>query len=210
MAFLTVWWQAFKHFNLRGYLYIWANIAFFVLSLPLVTMPAAWAALVRLSHLSQTSPSTDLHDFWAAFKENLGRGLIIAILSALILLINVSNLYSYREATGILAWLMRGVWFATILIWFSLQLYLWVLLYEMEKPNLWIAFRNAFIMLLRHPFFTLGLWLGMLILAIVSSFLPVAWLLLTVSFFATLSATASLHHLATIRNNHSILTKNNS
>jgi uncharacterized membrane protein YesL len=178
-----------------------------VLSLPLVTMPAAWAALVRLSHLSQTSPSTDLHDFWDAFKENLGRGMIIAIISALILLINLSNLYSYREATGLLVWLMRGVWLATILTWFSLQIYLWVLFYEMEKPNLRIAFRNAFIMLLRHPFFTLGLWLGMLILAIVSSFLPVAWLLLTVSFFATLSATASLHHLAKIKDKQPILTK---
>jgi uncharacterized membrane protein YesL len=195
MAVLRVYWQTIKHFNLRGYQYIWANLAFVVLSLPIITIPAAWSALIHFSYLSQTSSQASLQDFWDAFKANSLRGAGIAVISAIVLLLNLVNLYSYRYETGLFVWLLRAVWIATLLLWFSLQMYLWPLFYEMKHPSLKGAFRNAFVMLLRHPFFTIGLWLGILIIAILSSILPVAWLLLTLSFFASLSTKAVLNCL---------------
>ena len=188
-------WQSLKHFNSRGFLYIWANLAFVAVSLPLVTMPLAWAALVRLSHLAQTTPRVDMNDFWQACRENFWRGLGLGLVTALILLINLSNLYTYRYETGFFIWMMRGVWLGTLFIWFSLQVYLWPLYYEMEKPQLSVAFRNAFIMLFRNLFFTLGLWFIIAIVSVLSSIFPVAWLLLTMSFFACLSASATLNRL---------------
>lgn len=197
MAFVQIWWRAIKHFNLRGYLYVWANLAFVVLSLPLVTMPAAWAALVRLSHLSQTQHQADLHDFWDAFKANLRRGFILAAISAVVLIINITNLYQYRYETGAFIWLMRSVWMGTLIVWFSLQFYVWTLFYEMREPTLWGALRNAMIMLLQHPFSTLANCIGIVLIALISSIMPVAWLLLPFSFFAVLSTTTTLHHLQT-------------
>jgi uncharacterized membrane protein YesL len=188
-------WETLKHFNARGYLYIWANLAFIAVALPILTIPVGWAALVRLSHLAQSSPRADLHDFWHACRENFWRGLGIGLLSLLILGINLSNLYNYRYETGFFIWLMRGVWLGTLFFWFSLQLYLWPLYYEMAEPNLLTAFRNAFIMILRNPLFTLGLWFLMALVAFLSSIFPAAWLLLSISFFACLSASATLHCL---------------
>jgi uncharacterized membrane protein YesL len=189
------WWRTLKHFNLRGYLYIWANLGFVVLSLPLLTMPAAWAALVRLSHLAQTTPHVELGDFWDAFKENFWRATALGLVTILLLLINRSNLYAYRAETGLFIWLLRGLWLSTLFIWFSLQIYLWPLFYEMKNPQLLPALRNAFFMLLRNPLFTSGLWLAMLLIGFLSSILPVAWILLTFSFFACLSASATLDRL---------------
>jgi hypothetical protein len=34
-------WEIIKHFNLRGYLYVWANLAFVAVSLPVLTIPLA-------------------------------------------------------------------------------------------------------------------------------------------------------------------------
>lgn len=191
-------WETVKHFNLRGYLYIWANLAFVAVSLPLLTMPVAWAGLVRLSQLAQLRPRVDLDDFWQACREQFWNGLGIGLVSALLLLINLSNLYSYQHETGILIWLLRGLWLGTLFIWFSLQIYIWPLYYEMEKPNLFIAFRNAFIMIICNPLFTIGIWLIIAVVAFLSSILPAAWLLLTVSFFACLSASATLNRLRAV------------
>lgn len=188
-------WETLKHFNLRGYLYIWANLAFVAVSLPLLTIPAAWAALVRLSHLAQTSPHADIHDFWLAFRENFWRGTLLGFISALLLLTNLGNLYAYRAETGALIWILRGLWIATLFVWFSVQLYVWPLYFEMETPRLITALRNALLMLLLNPLFTLGLWLIIAIVAFLSSLLPVTWILLTVSFLACLSASATLNRL---------------
>jgi uncharacterized membrane protein YesL len=188
-------WECLKHFNARGYLYIWANLAFIAVSLPIITIPVGWAALVRLSHLAQTSPRVDLHDFWQACRENFWRGLGIGFVSLLVLWINLSNLYSYRYETGYFIWLMRGIWLGTLFFWFSLQIYLWPLYYEMAEPNLLTAFRNAFIMILRNPLFTLGLWVLIILVAFLSSIFPAAWILLSISFFACLSASATMRCL---------------
>lgn len=189
-------WAVMKHFNLRGYLYVWANLAFVAVSLPLLTIPLAWAALVRLSQLAQTSHHVDLHDFWQALRENFWRGMVLGLVMALLLLINLSNLYNYWQETAWYFWLLRGFWIGTLFLWFTLQIYLWPLYYAMEKPSLLTAFRNAFIMILLNPFFTLELWFVILLVVALSSLLPAAWLLLTVSFLACLCAAATLNRLA--------------
>jgi uncharacterized membrane protein YesL len=109
--------------------------------------------------------------------------------------INLINLYSYRYETGYFIWLMRGIWLGTLFFWFSLQIYLWPLYYEMAEPNLLTAFRNAFIMILRNPLFTLGLWVLIILVAFLSSIFPAAWILLSISFFACLSASATMRCL---------------
>lgn len=188
-------WEIIKHFYLRAYLYIWANLAFVIVSLPIITIPLAWAALVRLSQLAQSSPHVDLHDFWQALRENLWQGLGLGLVTALLVLINLSNLYTYQHETGLWFGLLRGLWIGTLFIWFSVQIYLWPLYYAMETPRLLLAIRNAFVMLMLNPVFTILLWLIMLILGFLSSFLPLTWILLTVSFFACLCAGATLNRL---------------
>ncbi|HEX2622417.1 MAG TPA: hypothetical protein VHL11_19795, partial [Phototrophicaceae bacterium] len=103
MEAISVLGQAIRHLNHRGYIYIWANLAAIVCSLPLVTAPAAWAGLVRLSTESYLSPTADLHDFWQGFRENLRRSLILSLLNLVIIGINGSNLVTYRDQSGIFA-----------------------------------------------------------------------------------------------------------
>lgn len=192
---MSFWWQTFKHYNLRGYLYVWANLAFVALALPLLTLPAAWAALVRVSQLAQTTPDADINDFWEAFKAHIKQGLILGLISVLLVIINVSNLISYQGDNSPLMWMLRGLWIGTLFVWFTLQIYVWPLYYEMENPRLLTAYRNAIVMFLRNPFFTLMLWGVMLVIGALSSLLPAAWILLTFSLFGCISASATLNRL---------------
>src|SRR5690606_40367795 len=62
----------------------WANLAFVALSLPLITLPAAYSALQRVGHLAHTDPSeANLSAFWETFRANLIRALPWGLANAL-------------------------------------------------------------------------------------------------------------------------------
>ncbi len=198
-AGLKAWWRGLMHLNHRGYIYIWANVAWIVLSLPIITAPAAWAGLVKMSHCAYHHPSTDIHDFWEGFKENFKRGLVMAALNIVIVGINLSNLLAYREASGVWVIALRIFWIFILWLWFTIQFYMWSLFYEMENPTLFGTLRNALVMIVLNPFFTIGLWMGVIVLLVLSTMLPAAWLLLTGSALAAIANSAVLDRLRVAR-----------
>jgi uncharacterized membrane protein YesL len=184
---------AFGH---RGYTYIWGNLFWVVLSLPLVTAPAAWAGLVTLAHRAQTSPApVEVLTVWQGFKQHFRRGLVVALLNVVVLGVNASNLFAYQYVTDLTGTVLRWLWIMAILLWLMLQFYAWPLLIEMEKPELWGAFRNAVVMLFRHPLFTLVIGLCALLLVVANTLLVGAWFLIGGSLLATLSVAAVRNQL---------------
>lgn len=195
IAALRVLWRSLQHLNHRGYLYIWANVAAVVCALPIVTAPAAWAGLVRLSMLAHRQPSADLGDFRTGFVENLRRGLVLGVLNVVVVGVNVTNLTAYGHRDDLVSILLRSVWMLTLVLWLSVQLYVWPIFYQMEQPTLGGALRNALVMVVRNPLFTLVLWLGILVVVLLSTAFFVAWLLLSVSVLAVIVTGAVLNRL---------------
>jgi uncharacterized membrane protein YesL len=198
MAAFRMGWRTLRHLNHRGYIYIWANILWLLLSLPLVTAPAAWAGLVKMSRKAQTGPTADLNDFWEGFRENLKRGLVVFILNVVIIGLNVFNLLSYSNQPGGFALGLRAVWFMTLFFWVMLQFYLWPLFYEMSEPNLRGAARNAALMIAFNPGFTLVLAGFISLVVVVSSVFPPLWILLTGGILAALASGAVLDRLVAV------------
>lgn len=190
LASLRVCWHGLRHLNQRGYIYIWGNILWFVLSLPLVTAPAAWAGLMRLSYTAYHDPGVNLDAFWEGFRENLRRGVWLALFNALIIMMTVVNLNSTRTQTGLWMDFMRAMWLFSIFLWFTIQFYMWPLFYAMAEPTLWGALRNAAVMILLNPLFTLGLWLCIALIMTFSMVFVVAWVLLTAGALAAIANSA--------------------
>jgi uncharacterized membrane protein YesL len=195
-AGLRVWWQGLCHLNHRGYIYIWANFLWFLLSLPVITAPAAWAGLIKLSRTAYLTPTADLNDFWEGFRENLKRGAMMAVLNVVVFVVNMSNLLAYQHQRGLPALLMRGIWLLALVVWIVLQFYMWPLLYELKQPSLSGALRNAAMMTLHNPLFTLGLSLGVILTAIAGTVITVSWVVITASAIAAISTGAVLDRLA--------------
>jgi uncharacterized membrane protein YesL len=195
LAALRVLWRALRHLNHRGYVYVWANLLWFALSLPLITAPAAWAGLVKMSRTAYTTPSGDLNDFLEGFRENLRRGALMAVLNVVIVGLNVANFLAYQNQTDPTAYVLRGAWLLILATWFALQFYMWPLLYEMKEPSLAGALRNAGVMILLNPVFTLVLWLGVVLIIALSTILIAAWPLLTGGALAAIATGAVLDRL---------------
>ena len=187
--------RALGHLNHRGYIYIWANLLWFVLSALVITAPAAWAGLALLSHRVHTQPSVSLSDFFEGFRVYFRQSLVLGLLNLVMVVVNVSNIISYRESIGILFDVFQVAWVLILFTWFSIQLYVWTLFYEMEQPNLIAAMRNAALMFLLNPFFTLSIWLGILLVVLLSLILVAPWALLTGSMIVILTTTAVLNRL---------------
>ena len=195
MFALKSWWRAGRHLRHRGYVYIWANLCFVIIALPIVTAPAGFAGLVKLSHALQRGERADLNTFWSGVRENLGRGIVLGALTLLILIINGSNLIAY-ELVSILDVSLRIVWIAAIALWLALMFYFWPVYYAMEAPTTIGVLRNALLIILRHPVSTLIHGIGLSALALLSLILPFLAVLLTFSFAAILSTRAVTDCLA--------------
>ena len=189
MDALRVWWRAGRHLQHRGYVYIWANLCFVLSALPIVTAPAGFAGLVKLSRALQQGERADLNTFWSGLRENLGRGAILGILTLAILMVNISNLAVYDVRTS-LDVSLRIIWLAAIWLWLTLMFYFWPLYYAMATPTTVSVLRNALLIILRHPISTLMHTIALLALGMLSLVLPFLALLLTFSFAAILSARA--------------------
>ncbi len=176
--------------NQRGYVYIWANVFWAVLTVLVVTAPAAWAGMVRMSYRLHRQPSAGLDDFWQGFRENLKRTVPIALANALFLFVCLSNFISYANAPGVGFLFLRGVWMLTLALWISVQYFAWCFFYAMRRPTFVGALRNAGVLLLHNPLFCAGVMLGAGVIAAISTVLPAAWFLITSGALAAIANSA--------------------
>ena len=195
LAALSLCRRTISHLNHRGYIYVWANILWFLLTLPIITAPAAWAGLIYLSRQAHLNRTATLDDFWTGFRMNLWRGVFMALLNILVIGINLFNIGTYATATDFTSLILRNIWWLTLVIWIVVQFYMWPLFYELKQPSLRGALRNAFVMALLNPLFSIMLVIIIALLVALSTVLFPAWVVLTGSALAALSTGAVLDRL---------------
>jgi len=193
---LVICGRALRHIHYQGYVYIWGNVLFFILSLPIVTIPAAWAGLVHMSYQAQKSPSAEFTLVWEGFKLHLRRGLSLGVINLIIIFVSFTNYAAYRQQSAFVFDLLRVLWALILLLWLTIQFYMWPLWYEMRNPTMSGAVRNAAVMLILNPLFTLGLWIGVGLIIVVSTVLAPMWLFLTIGTLAAVATEAVLDRLA--------------
>lgn len=190
-------WRGLANFRLAGYAYIWTNLAFVALCLPVITAPAAYSALMRVGHLAHTSPpDADLAAFWETFRANLRRALPWGLGNALFAVINFNNLIAYAPFSSPLVLALETLWIVAAVVWLGMLLYTWPIYYEMQQPTVRGAMRNALVMVLQNPLFTLVLLIVIALLAAISTLLVAAWLLLTWGAISAIANAAVLDRLA--------------
>ncbi len=180
----------------QGYAMIWANIAFVVLSLPLVTSPAAYSALMRVAYASFTEPhEADLQLFWETFKANLGRALAWGVGIAAFGIVNFTNLFTaiQHPPTEVLWVVLSGVYLLSGVLWGCVMLYTWPIYYSMAQPSLLTATQQALLLSVRYPFLTWVNVVFVMITAAISMKFLALWLLLTWGLAALVGCVAVLN-----------------
>jgi uncharacterized membrane protein YesL len=196
---LRVLGRAVVQFERYGWLYVITNMLSVLLSLPIITIPAAYAALSHLSHTAQTGVTASYADFWAGFKMHFWRGITIGAANVIVLGILWVNFHTYTMQTALPFVALRVAWIIILVVWLGVQLYVWPILEEMEHPTLRGAFRNAAVMMLSNSFYTLILLIAVGIIALISVVVIAPFLLITSSLIACISNAAVLDRLGKIK-----------
>jgi uncharacterized membrane protein YesL len=157
------------------------NILWFFACILIITAPPATAALYAMTREMGYRNRREWKDFfrylhqyfWISWRWGLINFVAVAIYAA--------NLIFYESFERPIDFLGRGVWTVIFLLWILVQMYCFPVLMEQEQPRVRTAIRNGWVLVLRHPLFTLVFAMVLVTFTIASIAVAYFWVFFTVS-----------------------------
>jgi len=181
--------------------FITINLAWFVLSLPVVTIFPATGGLYAAVMAHNKGETVTWGSVWEGFKRHWWESLLwgLAVLFGYALLavslwfyLNIGQTWGSFALTGTM---VVGV------IWFAITQFSLPLLLMQEKKNVWVAFRNGYVVAIRRPLSALKVMALSLVVVIVSVLIPPLWVFISVGLIAHIQTKTVLQAVKQIREN---------
>ncbi len=166
------------------------NVLWILVSLPLITLPAATGALFYLVHRvvleeRDLDPHpTRVSDFWAGFRMCGWRATWLGLLDFAALIVLVISLWFYLGNSVEVLRYLAGPTLIIFIVWLAMQLYLFPLLIVYPEESIGAIIRRAFFLVLGNPLDSLMLVIWLLLLTAISIALAGPALLLLFSTLA--------------------------
>lgn len=171
---ISLWWG--ESFSL-----VVLNLAWLILQVPLITGPAATAAVYAVAMKVADDDPFELNDAWDAFRKYFLPALGWGILNLVVLGTLLSNFWFYRGASGAGWTVIRVAWGTITLGWTTINLYYWPFWFLEKTQTMRVTYRNSFLFLSRQTGLALTLLVITLVLTVISilTAIPLALLLIT-------------------------------
>lgn len=167
---------------------IWANVVWFLLSLPLVTLFPALAGLYHSTYLIATDRDGGGRAVWEGFRAHFWLGWRWGLLVGAGIIVLAVNVWFYGQVETDWAWLPRAVFLTLLMLWLAVNVYSFPVLLQQKEAHLRMALRNSLVFWMQRPFHSLLLVAACALLAWASTFyFPFAWIFLTGSLCAYLA-----------------------
>ncbi len=165
-----------------------ANLLALALCLPIVTGPPALAGLHNLGFFITHEKQVEFKFFWQGFKDYFLDSWKLTALNGLVFgVLGVDVWFYLFRMQG--AWRLLGfVGLWMLFIWAVAQLYTFPLLVRQQERKLFLASRNAVLLTLAYPGFSLTAALLLAVLMALSLVLSPVFILLGLSFAAVMGA----------------------
>ena len=148
------------------------NIAWFVLTILVVTAFPAFGGIYYATNRIVHGESVNLGTFFEGFKEYFWTSWKWGLVNLLVYLILASNIWFYGQFEGWGFLVLQSLFFSLILIYTCLQIYTFPFLLEQDEPSIKTALRNSFAAFVRYMGRSFGLLFVLVLLAVVSVLLP--------------------------------------
>lgn len=142
-----------------------------------VTVPSTTAAIHHVTNRLANYKRADNSFFWEALRLYTGRVWLLFVLSLIIPVAILFNIWFYFNSQG---WLpIIGVaWLWLLLLSFMVNQYFFPLFWQQDEPNIRLILRNSLLLAVRHPLYSILLLLFQLLLLVVSIGLTLPLILL--------------------------------
>ncbi len=165
-----------------------SNVLWLLVSLPIITIPPAFAGLYYSTSKLAHNESGSRQTFFAGFKKYFRTSYYWFISNVIVVGLLLFNIDLSIQNSQLL-WLRfsSGVSWVILAAWMLLQIYTFPLLIQQEKPRLVLALRNSAILWFKHIIFSLLLSVVISVLVVASLFLYPFWFVITASLIAYLA-----------------------
>lgn len=195
-----VFWEAVQDWWYELFLLMFMNIVTVLLLFPIVTFPPALAGLWNVGNLVAHGKAVSWADYFGGFRRYFLKAWGLALLNILVIVTAIFNIRFYTPGIGPLeisdtlsTWI-GGFFTAVAFLWLVFQLYPMAALLEQEDQRLRVALRNSAVLFVTSPGFTIVLALLLLLVAVVSTFFVILWVV-ALALFAVVCNKAVLHLL---------------
>ena len=176
------------------------NILWIVVSLPIITIIPATAALLYATNRIAHEEAGGASVFFEGLRKWFWRSYLWGGLNLLVAVVLIGNLIFYTSIHENWAAAATAVVICLLIVWLLLQLSTFPLMLEQEQPSLRIALRNSYVIVLNRPLRTLGYLLLIAVIVVVTTFfVQPAWIFITASACAYLANRATLNAVRAIR-----------
>lgn len=196
-AFLAAW-KGLRVFWDELLTFVVCNLLWFVLSIPLITAPAATSALYCVADLAARDKRVAVADFFAGFKQYLAKGTLLGLLNVAAGVLLAVNILFYANLASTWADILLAIWIAATIYWLLLQVYLFPMFVVQIEPRISTTIKNATLLVLAQPLFCLTTAIILLMTAALSVVLLIPLLFFGISLIAVLSCVALNDRLDTL------------
>ena len=195
MKALHTFWQAIRDLYDDLLLFAGASLLWWLATLLIIPGPPATAGLVYLAHRVVNEQRVEISFFWQEFKGRFRTSWLVGGTSLLVLILIIVNFLFYSSLGNFLKYAVI-VWAYLFLMWLAMQVYLFPLIWEMQDPRFGWLLRNAVMLALARPGYTLVLLVLLAAAAALSAILPFLLVLVWPALVALVCARATAHVIA--------------
>lgn len=149
--------------------FIGINLLWVFLTLPLITAFPAIAGLYYATNRLAHGESAGWSEFFKGFRNYFWISWRWGLMNAFVIFILAVNIWFYGQVQALWADFIRGASLGLMVLWGSMQLYIFPLLIEQEDQRLKVAIQNTLVMSLRSPLRTFGLAIGVMALTLLAA-----------------------------------------
>ena len=200
-----VFWEAIKDWWDELFILLLMNVVTTLLLIPVVTFPPALAGLWNAGNRAAQGKAIGWADYFEGFRRYFLKAWGLALLNILVFAVVSANVRFYSpdiapfEISDTASTWISGFFVAIGFLWLVVQIYLMPTLLEQEDQRWRVALRNSAVLFIINPVFTIVLALLLFLVAAISTFFVLPWVLITLAFFAVVCNKAVLHLLEPIR-----------
>ncbi len=163
------------------------NVLWLLLTIPVVTAPAAMAALFYATNQLGHDQPARADIFFQGFRKYFWVSWRWTLLNLAVIAISIYNFLFYGRFAGGLGAALQGFFLAALFLWMLFQMYVFPMLMEQSQPSLIQAMRNSFILHMSNLGIGIALLLILVLLAALSSLVVIPWVIMTVAISAFLT-----------------------
>ena len=184
MKAFSIMWRAIKAAYEELFLCVFMSIVWWIGVLLILPAAPVTMGLHRVANRIANYKRVDSGFFWEAARSHIGKGWLLLLLHILMPAAVIFNVWFY--ANGGTTWMrIIGIaWMWVLMIIILFVQYLFPLFWQQDEPNVRLVLRNAFLLVLRFPLYSILIFLFQLFLLIVSIAIMLPLILLTPAVLA--------------------------